>query len=311
MRTKQYALRFAAPLLVAAAFVITPNVNGQTVEWASSAGGTLGDEGRGGTVDAAGNSFVTGGYQGTATFGPFVLTSAGSADIFVAKYDAAGNVVWARSFGGTLQTQSLGIAVDVSGNSWITGLFNGTATFGSFVLTSAGSFDVFVAKYDAAGNVVWARSAGGTLLDRGLGIAVDAAGNSYVSGLFDGTATFGPIVLTSAGGIDIFVAKYDSAGNVVWAQSAGGTSASEWGVDVSANAAGDAYVTGFYSGTASFGPFVLSSSGSNDLFVAKYAAPPSGIPTVSAWGLVVMSLLVLTAGTLVYTRRRRVQPQPA
>ena len=72
----------------------------QTVEWAKSAGGASGDRGVATAVDAAGNSYVTGFYKGTATFGSFTLTSAGSFDVFVAKYDAGGNVLWAQSGGG-------------------------------------------------------------------------------------------------------------------------------------------------------------------------------------------------------------------
>lgn len=278
------------------------------VVWARSDGGSSTDWANGIAVDAAGNSYVTGRFSstGTATFDSFVLTGTGDDDIFVAKYDGSGNVVWARSGGGTLRDRGNDIAVDAAGNSYVAALFSGTATFGSFGLTSAGSEDVAVVKYDPAGNVVWARSAGGSALDRGLGIAVDVDGNSYVTGLHSG-ATFGPFVLTSAGGIDIFMARYDAAGNVVWAESAGGSISSDWGLGVAVDADDNSYFTGFYVGTATFGPFVLTASaGSKDIYVVKYAAPPSGIPTVSEWGLIVMALLIVTAGTLVYMRRHPV-----
>jgi hypothetical protein len=88
-----------------------------------------------------------------------------------------------------------GIAVDASGNSYVTGGFEGTATFGSTTLESSGSQDIFVAKLDNRGNWLWAKKAGGTDSDYGYGIAVDASGNSYVTGYFySATATFGSIL---------------------------------------------------------------------------------------------------------------------
>ncbi|MGH8564958.1 MAG: SBBP repeat-containing protein, partial [Gammaproteobacteria bacterium] len=145
----------------------------------------------------------------------------------------AQELVWARQAGGTSSDEARGIGVDGSGNSYVTGRFRDTATFGpgetnETMLTSAGGNDVFVAKYDSLGDLVWAKRAGGTSDDDGRGIAVDGSGNSYVTGFFPDTATFGPgetneTMLTSAGGNDVFVAKYDSLGDLVWAKRAGGT----------------------------------------------------------------------------------------
>jgi uncharacterized protein (TIGR03437 family) len=175
-------------------------------------------------VDAAGNSYVTGGFTASATFGPgetneTTLTSAGviPPDIFVAKYDVSGNLLWAKRAGGTDFDLGSGLAVDTAGNSYVTGIFFASATFGpgeinETTLTSAGDRDIFVAKYDASGDLLWAKRAGGTGVDLGSGLAVDTAGNSYVTGGFGRAATFGPgetneTALTSAGDPDIFVVK--------------------------------------------------------------------------------------------------------
>jgi len=110
--------------------------------------------------------------------------------------------------------RGMGIALDDAGNSFVTGVLgDAAADFGPFTLTSAGGDDSFVAEYDNAGNVVWARSAGGTGSDRGFGIALDSGGNSYVTGLHSDMATFGSFTLTSAGDHDIFVAKYNGCGD--------------------------------------------------------------------------------------------------
>ena len=263
----------------------------QDLVWAKRAGGTSFDGGQGIALDGSGNSYVTGTFVDSATFGPgetneTTLTSAGLIDIFVAKYDASGDLVWAKPAGGTGSDFGLGIAVDGSGNSYATGFFDGSATFGpgetnETTLTSTGSDEIFVAKYDASGDLVWAKRAGGASFDQGQGIAVDGSGNSYVTGDFFGSPTFGPgetneTTLTSAGGDDIFVTKYDASGDLVWAKQAGGTGLDE-GNGIAVDGSGNSYVVGNFNGSATFGPgetneTTLTSTGSGEIFVAKYDA---------------------------------------
>jgi Leucine-rich repeat (LRR) protein len=242
--------------------------------WVRQAGGTDNDQGRGIALDASGNSYVTGSFSGTATFGSTTLTSTGSSDVFVAKYDASGTVLWAKQAGGSNGETVYGIAVDASGNSYMTGNFSGTATFGSTSLTSTGSDDIFVAKCDASGTVLWAKKAGGATVDEGRGITVDAVGNSYVTGNFSGTATFGSTSLISTGSDDIFVAKYDASGILLWVRQAGGTD-NDQGRGIALDASGNSYVTGPFASTANFGSTTLTSTDGSDIFVAKLSAPAS------------------------------------
>jgi len=240
-------------------------------QWAKRAGGSALDEGKYISIDANGNSYVTGFFEETATFGPFTLTSTESMDIFVAKLDTDGNWQWAKQAGGSDGDNGMGISVDENGNSYVTGLFNGTATFGATTLTSSGDSDVFVAELDTDGNWQWAKQAGGSAKDYGKSISVDANGNSYVTGYFKGTATFGATTLTCGGGTDIFAAKLDTDGNWQWAKQAGGGMVFylDFGEDISVDANGNSYVTGTFMGTATFGAFTLTSSGSFDIFAAK------------------------------------------
>jgi hypothetical protein len=238
--------------------------------WAKKAGGTSDDHGQGIGVDASGNSYITGYFQGTATFGSTNLTSNGGYDIFVAKLDSSGNWLWAKNAGGTGSDECYGIAVDDSGNSYVTGCFQGSAIFGSTTLTSNGSYDIFIAKLDSSGNWLWAKNAGGPNYDSGCGIAFDTSGNSYVTGTFYSSADFGSTTLTSYGDYDIFIAKLDSSGNWFWAKNAGGTNV-DIGYGIAVDTSGNSYVIGYFeSGIVIFGPTTyLISSGYSDLFIAK------------------------------------------
>ena len=254
--------------------------------WAKNAGGTDYDYGQGIAVDASGNSYVTGYFESTtATFGSTTLTSSGFSDIFVAKLDSSGNWLWIKNAGGTDYYEGCGIAVDTSGNSYVIGWFEGSATFGSATLTSNGDDDIFVTKLDSSGNWLWAKKAGGTDYYEGCGIAVDASGNSYITGFFSDSATFGSTTLTSNGYCDIFIAKLDSSGNWLWAQNAGGTG-SDWGHGIAVDAIGNSYVTGyFFSTAATFGNITIYGSGTvynTDIFVVKVHIPyqPAGVSIV-------------------------------
>ena len=258
------------------------------VLWAKKGGGTSTDRGNGIAVDGIGNSYVTGSFAASATIGTTVLTSSGSADVFIAKYDASGNVLWAKKGGGTGPDIGNGIAVDSSGNSYVTGYFNVDATFGSTLLTSSGGSDVFIAKYDASGNVSWIKKSGGTGSEVGLDIALDGLGNSYVTGHFSDTTAFGSTVLSSSGLADVLIAKYDASGNVVWAKKDGGPNF-DLGLGIAVDGSGNSYVTGyFYDSSITFGSTVLSTSGT-EMFIAKINALASDAN---------LSNLVLSSGIL-------------
>jgi hypothetical protein len=240
--------------------------------WAKRAGGTSDDYGRGIALDSSGNAYITGSFQGTALYGATTLTSSGSYDTYIAKVDSVGNFLWAKSAGGSSDDVGVGIALDSSGNAYITGYFSGTAVFGATTLTSAGDRDIYVAKLDIGGNFLWAKRAGGISWDSGNGIAVDSSGNTYITGYFNGIAVFGATTLISAGGDDTYIAKVDIGGNFLWAKRAGGTS-SDRGSDIALDSSGNAYITGWFEGTAVFGATTLTSVWGRDVFIWKVPAP--------------------------------------
>jgi len=247
-------------------------------------GGTVNDYGMSVAVDASGNIYIAGDFQGTADFDPgagtYNLTSAGSADAYVSKLNSSGDLVWAKTFGGAGFDYGTSVAVDASGNIHTTGHFAGTADFdpgaGTTNLTSAGYDDVFVSKLNSSGDYVWAKKFGGIDYDYGLSVAVDPLGNVYTTGYFVGLADFDPGVgttnLTSAGGSDAYVSKLNSSGDLVWAKTLEGAGFDS-GASVAVDASGNVYTTGYFGGTADFDPGAgtsnLTSAGSTDAYVSK------------------------------------------
>lgn len=250
--------------------------------WAKSAGGAGIDRARGIAVDGSSNIIVAGRFEGSASFDGTTLTSAGGDDIAIAKYNASGALMWAVSAGGPGMDRSWGVRTDATGNVIVTGLYTGTASFDGTMVTAVGVNDVFVAKYSAAGNLVWVRSTGGTGDDKGWDVAVDRSNNVFVTGSFALTATFGPAMFTSAGGLDVFVAKYSAAGTFLWAASGGSTFDDE-GLAVAVDGSGNAILTGPFAGMASFGSQSITAADSTDVFMAKYG-PSGGLAWVQSAG---------------------------
>lgn len=250
-------------LLVLAFFTsLSTTLQAQDVIWAKSAGGSGFDLGLGIVVDGAGNSYITGAFVAPGTFGlaqPNQTTLTGVAsEMFVAKYDAIGSLLWAKSAGGAGFDEGQGIAIDGAGNCYVTGIYNVSATFGlgeaNQTILSGSDSEIFLAKFDTNGMLVWAKSAGGASGDGGNSIAVDGLGNCYVTGEFANSATFGvgeTNETTLFGASSIFVAKYDANGGLLWAKGAG--SSQSLGTEIVVDDAGNCYVTGFFHTSTTFG----------------------------------------------------------
>lgn len=223
-------------------------------------------------VDAEGNTYVSGRIDNTATFGPVTLPKPvdGQSRYYVVKYSPAGELVWARIIGSSFGLS--GLAVDGEQNIYITGYISASsATFGTIEfpkLTSGENF--FIAKYNAGGFVEWARIADKIDYEVGQDVAADAEGNVYAAGWFFGTVTFGTTTLTSGNNLNLFVVKYDTKGNAVWASQAGGTHEYIYSLGITADGAGGCLVTGPFNNSISFGPTTLVSLGEEDAFIAKY-----------------------------------------
>jgi len=330
-------------------------------------------------VDAAGNYYITGSYTDSVSFGAVTLANSGQSDIFIVKYDADGNVLWAQKYGGSYNDQgnsivvdsngncylggytlnfssgslnigqlfyakynSLGvvqwtkinggtnsystnekgvnaISVDSFGNTYLTGFYRASNTSGvgyirkcdpsgntvwektlegyngndivtdavgnSYVTgtkyLSANNYDIFTTKYDSSGQIIWTQSAGGIDNDFGDGISIDNDGNCYISGRFQQNATFGPIAIDNlnSGISDVFVAKYDKLGDIVWVQQAG-ESGEDAGSKIGVDGAGNCYINGYYTTSTTFGTTVLNGV-IRQPFIAKIGDFVEGTESIS------------------------------
>jgi gliding motility-associated-like protein len=264
-------------------FVTKHNASGNFI-WAKQLGGKGNETGYGITTDAALKVYVTGFYSDTADFntgsGTTNLISNGGKDIFVAKLDTAGNLIWAKSIGGPGDDQANAIVLDPTNHVYTTGEFMNGADFdpntGSYQLVSQGSLDIFISKLDTGGNFVWAKSMGGGGGDFCKSISLDSAENIYTTGYFTSIADFDPspvsYFLTSNGWSDKFILKIDKLGNFVWAHATGGSDR-DYGHSIAISPGGNIHTTGHFQKTIDFDPstsvFNMTATGGNDAFVSK------------------------------------------
>jgi len=252
-----------------------------TLIWATYQGGNANDESNGVSTDALGNVYITGytsSTSGMASSGSFQSFSGGQQDAFLAKFNSAGNRMWATYYGGKLTEVAYGISEDITGNIYVTGEAgsNGLATSGAYQTFNPASRKAFLAKFNSLGSMVWATYYGGENQTVGSAICMDGLGNVYITGLTQSTgglATVAAYQTSYGGGFDAFLAKFSSAGNLYWATYFGGIGDDiAWGA--STDASGNVYISGNTNSTtniATTGAFQTSTSVINgSSFIAKF-----------------------------------------
>lgn len=232
-------------------------------QWTRQLGGTGDDRTGAITTDGAGNVYVSGGTSGSLG-GP----NAGQRDAFVAKLDAAGELLWTRQLGAASEEYSHSVAADGAGNVFIAG-----TTDGAWAGANAGARDAFLANFDGAGNLLWTRQLGSDGQDGGLAVS---AGGPY--GVFLTGETTGDLGAVH-GGYDAFVANYDLSGNLKWTRQFG-TNRTDKGSGVSFDGLGNLYFSGFTTGGLA-GP----SAGEFDVFLAKLQVPEPSATSLLLGGL--------------------------
>ena len=257
--------------------------------WSTYLGGNSGDDGKGIAVDGAGNVFVTGfTYSSGWVSGGFDTTyNGGFTDVFVAKLSKSGAHLWSTYLGGIYDEQGFGIAVDSTGNVFVTG-FTGSPGWvsGGFDTTDKEASNAFVAKLSGSGLHLWSTYLGGNDCDEGYGIAVDGAGNVFVTGeTWSSAWVSGGFDTTHNGNSDAFVAALSGSGAHLWSTYLGGSNYDS-GKGIAVDGAGNVLVTGItqssgwvsggFNTTLIGGAFVVKLSGSGSHLWSTYLGGDSG-----------------------------------
>lgn len=247
----------------------TTIVSAQTISWIKSFGDLSRDVGRGVATDDLGNVISAGYFSGQITIEQQLYEGRGRQDVYLSKYSSNGTLLWVKTAGGSSDDIAVGVAVDAANNIYVTGIFDSTALFDNILITSNGKKDAFIAKYNPDGDLLWVRKAGGIDEDKAFAIAVDDYGDVYFSGAFKSFAAFGNKVIVSKGNDDIFIAKFDTDGNLIWINRAGG-SQEDMALGIATDSQKGCYITGSFMGRADFGSTELfTPSVSSEIFIAK------------------------------------------
>lgn len=257
-----------------------------TFDWARSMGGSSTEYGYASTMDAAGNIYVTGSFQGTSTFGTGgginTLTSFGAEDCYVAKYNINGVFQWVKQIQSNGTDLASDIKVDATGNIYIAGRHGASdvdfdpSIGGTAGTTFRGNQDAFLLKLNNTGDFVWVQTFGGAGYDFASSVNIASNGEIYLTGCFQNTAYFpatqSVVTKVSNGGWDIFYTKLNSSGAIIWNQTIGGI-----GHDIVNDAifTGDRIVLGgYFDNTMDFNPgagTVIGGNGTIQGFMSAYS----------------------------------------
>lgn len=286
---------YAKPISIVAVLVFvvlsgTSFAQAPTWAWGTSLGSSGVESLTAMVSDPVGNLYVCGRFVNTVDFDPgpgSVAIAANQVDTYILKLNAAGDLVWVKTIGGSGNQLVGNIALDPAGYLYVAGGLLPTSIDvdpgpGSFLLNSSAGADFYLLKLDTAGLFVWAQAMGGPTSSEGpTDMVVDAAGNVNLCGMFwgvdwdvdEGPGTF----LLSSNGTsgDAFTMRLDSAGNFLWANSVGGDALLFDGADgLAVDDDGNVFVTGFFNDTVDFDPgpgvFNIAEAGSGDVFLTKY-----------------------------------------
>ncbi|HOW65102.1 MAG TPA: SBBP repeat-containing protein [Candidatus Paceibacterota bacterium] len=248
-------------------FLMKSDPSGQ-VNWVLGIGGELNDQSRGLGLDPQGNVCIAGVFGSSINVGGQWITSQGGQDLLIAKYDSAGGFLWSRHAGGLDADEARAFTVDLQGNCLLASVSKSQIIrFGDLSITNLGAGDIVLAKYGRNGDLTWVRQAGGAGDDFASALAVDPAGNIYVTGGFASPAQFGTHAITDEVG-STFLVKYNPEGEVIWVKTFGGAMGTfstglAWSPD------NHLYLAGYYLDTATLGDHSLHAQGISDVFLAR------------------------------------------
>jgi hypothetical protein len=258
---------------LAAAFIIKFNASG-TAQWGKRIDGPAHDYGRGVAVDTTGNVYVTGYYNAAITVDGVTLPqpAGGNFAAYIIKFNTSGIAQWEKGIDGTGNDYGQGVAVDTSGNVYVTGYYTAAITVDGVTLDAplnAGNA-AYIIKFNTSGTAQWGKKIDGTGTDIGQGVAVDTAGNVYVTGYYSAAITVDGVTLSTSSGNAAYIIKFNTSGTAQWGKKIDGTG-SDYGQGVAVDTSGNVYVTGYYNAaiTLDNGVRLLASTGLA-AFLIKY-----------------------------------------
>ncbi|HQP04706.1 MAG TPA: T9SS type B sorting domain-containing protein [Bacteroidales bacterium] len=239
--------------------------------WCNVVGTDTSDAVQGVCSNAEGNVYVTGYFNHTMQIGETILTSQGAKDIFIVKYSADGDFIWALSAGGIDDDYGKAIACNSTGDIFVTGMFTGSALFDGEEMFAYALEDAFIVSYNGNGDMLWFQPAGGWHADSGSDIKVDARDNVLVTGTFNEAMGIGSTTLIGNGQDDCFAAKFRSNGSFLWAKKIG-SSVNDESTSIAFDHDDNVFVTGVFTGTLETEAETLTASGTHDGFIAAFNA---------------------------------------
>ncbi len=255
----------------------------QNWQFAVKIGGVGNESGKGVALDKEGNSYVVGAMNTTTVFDTISLFGGNRRNIFIAKYNSVGRVVWAKIIASSVDSlydvvNINAISLDGLGNIFITGNYLGGVKFFGQVHSSIGSSEIYLAKLANDGSLTWLRTAGGNGVgsfnqNSAYALSLDGSGNCYLTGRYFTTAKFDTITLSSSLPNEFFVAKYNSDGHVVWARTGSGDFGTHTGLAIATDSTGSSYVAGsFFGHLVIDGTLIDAVDAEQKMFLIKYSS---------------------------------------
>ncbi len=248
-------------------FLMKLDSNGKLIWFKQFGSSNLsGDDVYGVRVSKKGFVYIAGFYYGKIQFGKVAFSSKGYADMFVAKFDLNGKVVWAKSYGQKYTDAFYGMTLSGT-DIYLTGRFASTIEIANKKYTAKGSYDAFLMKINDAGLVQWFVPLGGKQFDFGHKIFASSQGRIYLTGSFYNSLSAGSFTVTSKGKQDVFIARFDTSGKIKWLKSFGGADTDDLWSIVEHNS--KLYVSGYFRDKVTVGTKTISSYGGADQCIVK------------------------------------------
>lgn len=238
-----------------------------TVVWQHAVDGDVYSEALDVVADAQGNSLFTGLIRTEGYFNTDTIVGNGMADVYLCKFDPAGNITLLTSFGGAGEDEPFAVETDAAGNMYVAGYYSAGIDFAGDSLRYRSGTEAFLVKLSPTGVPLWGRGFYGGGNDRIDGMQVTPEGDIYFAGRFAQNIIFGSDTLNALGD-DFFIAKYDSLGNQVWLRQ-GSAPGSEYTQDIQVDDQENLYVCGFYFGAFAYDTLSATNGGGEDAWFLK------------------------------------------